>query len=120
MKSNAPRVHTIELLESERVVPHGVAKQTWLVHVNGRFIPAHLVSGAEVSRRQAEPGFVWSRSIALKLPVGTRLELVHEAPRPRRTTDVYRVFTLDQKSQTLLRRTLHEITPAGRVAAIKR
>jgi hypothetical protein len=120
LKSIPPRVHTIELVESEKIVPCGVAKQTWSVHVDGRFRPARLVTGAEVSLRQAERGCVWSRSIALRLAAGTRLELVQEVPRPRKRADTFSILTLDQKSKTLRRRTLHEITPDGRVAPLKR
>ncbi len=120
MNSNPPRVHTIELLESERVVPHGVAKQTWLVHVNGRFTPAHLVAGARVCQLQPEPGCVWARSIALELPSGTRLELVRETPRPQERKDVLHILTVDQRSHTQQRRTPHEITREGRIAPVKR
>ena len=119
-KSNSLRVHTIVLVESEKIVPRGVAKQKWLVQLDGRFTPAHLVPGAEVNLRQPEPGFVWSRGITLKLPAATRLELVKEVPRPQKRTDTFSFLTLDQKSLTMQQRTVHEVTPEGRIAVVKR
>jgi len=120
MTSNSPRAHTIVLVEYEKIVPRGAAKQKWLVHLNGRFTPAHLVPGAEVNLRQPERGIVWSRGITLKLPAATRLELVQETPRPQKRTDAFSFLTLDQKSRTMQRRTVHEVTPEGRIAVVKR
>lgn len=119
MNSPQNRVYAVELLESEQVVPYGVAKRTWMVNVNGRFTPAHLVTDAKVERRPTEPGVVWSRTIALQLAAGTRLELVQEMPRPRERADTFSILTIDQKSATVRRRTLYEVSVGGRIALVK-
>lgn len=120
MASPLTRICTIELTESEKIVSFGVAKRTWLVNLDGRLTPARLVPGARVDQRRPEPGIVWSRSIALQLPVGTRLELVQEVPRPRHRADTFSILTLDQKSPTLRRITPHEVTLKGLIAIVKR
>ncbi len=119
MNSPPNRLYSVDLLESEQVVPYGVAKRTWFVNVEGRFTPAHKVLGAQIERRQSERGVVWSRTITLQLAAGTRLELVQESPRPRGRADTFSILTLDQKSATVRRRTVHEVTVGGRIALVK-
>jgi len=120
MASSRTQLHTVELLESEKVVANGVARQTWSVHQEGCFRPAHRLPGAEVTMRSSGSGFIWARTVALKLATGTRLELTQESPRPREHSSTFKILTLDQKSSTLRRKTLHEISSDGRVVRLAR
>ena len=120
MPSTQRRVHSIELLESEKVVPYGVTRQTWFVHLEGRWTSAHRVPGATVSLLPNGRGSVWERRVELKLETGTRLELVSETPRPRVQRDAFRLLTLDQASPVLVRKTIHHVASDGRVVRVTR
>ena len=118
--SNANQVFAIELSESERVVPHGVARQTWSVFNEGRWTSAYRLAGATVRRLPNARGSIWERIVELNLAAGTRLELSTETPRPRVPKDAFKVLTLDQASPVMVRKTLHLVTTDGRVARIPR
>lgn len=117
--TNTP-IFVVELTESEKVVPYGVARQTWSVFVDGQWQPAHRLAGVTVKMLPNNRGSIWQRSVELKLAAGTRLELTTETPRPRVRKDAFRVLTLDQASPVMVRKTPHLVTSDGRVAPAKR
>ncbi len=118
MSNTNRRFFAIELSEFEKVVPHGVAKQTWSVFVEGRWMSARRLEGATVRRLPNARGSIWERTIELKLEAGTRLELSTETPRPRVRRDAFKVLTLDQASPVIVRKTPHLVTGDGRIARV--
>jgi hypothetical protein len=120
MRTSQPRLFAVELLESEKVVPYGVARQSWSVSIAGRWLSAHGVPGASVKQLPNGPGSVWERIVELKLPAGTRLELKRETPRPRSTKDTFRVLTLDQASNVVVKRMPHQVAGDGTVVLVRR
>jgi hypothetical protein len=115
MASTQTRLHAVELLESERIVPYGVSKQTWSVYLDGRWTAARRVPGAEVRMHPTGRGFVWSRSVRLTLGAGTRLELLKETPRPRGSSNAFSILTVDQRSGVMHRRIAYEVALDGQV-----
>lgn len=120
MPNTSLRLFAIELAESEKVVPYGVAKQTWSVFVEGRWMSAHRLESATVRRLPNARGSIWARTVELKLAAGTRLELSTESPRPRVRRDAFKVLTLDQASPVMVRKTPHIVTGDGRVERVTR
>ncbi len=120
MPLNRERLFQITLSEFEKVVRYGVARQTWSIYFEDRWVAARLVPGAIVNSLPSKPGLVWERSIEVSLAAGTRLELVSEMPKPRRQLDAFNILTLDQGSATLARKTLHRVTDKGRLTRIDR
>ena len=115
MPSTQERLFPITLSEFEKIVPYGVARQTWSVHYEGRWTAARSVPGAIVNSVPSKPGLVWERSIVLALASGTRRERLSEAPKPRKQIDAFDILTLDQASQTLARKTPHYVTDEGQL-----
>ncbi len=120
MRTTQPRLFAVELLESEKVVPYGVARQSWSISIAGRWFSAPKVPGASVKQLPIAPGSVWERIVELRLPAGTQLELKRETPRPRATKDTFRVLTLDQASNVVVKRTLHQVAGSGKVVLVPR
>jgi len=114
-RNQEEQLFPITLNEFEKIVPYGVARQTWSVHHEGRWTAARSVPGAIVNSLPSKAGLVWERSIDLALASGTRLEQLVEMPKPRRQMDAFDILTLDQASQTLARKTPHYVTDEGQL-----
>lgn len=118
MATAQSRLFLISLLESEKIVPHGVSRQTWSVHYDGRWLPARRAPGAVVIFLSSSRGTVWERRVELKLRAGTKLELSSEVPRPRRAVDAFSVMTVDQARQHLIRRIPHQVGNDGQLVRV--
>ena len=114
------KIYLVTLLEFEKVVPRGVSRQTWSVYCEGRWLSARLVPGAVVSAHSSRPGYIWERSVELKLAPGTKLELLSERPRPRKSLDAFSILTVDQASPTLVRKVPHQVSSCGQLSRVNR
>lgn len=120
MPSNPKHLFPITLSEFEKIVPYGVARQTWSVYCEGRWMAARSVPGAIVNSLPSKPGLVWERSVELSLASGARLEQLSEMPKPRRQLDAFSILTLDQGTPTLARKTPHHVTDKGQLIRTSR
>jgi hypothetical protein len=120
MPGNPNPLFPITLNEFEKIVSYGVARQTWSVYREGRWLAARLIPGAVVNSLPSKPGVIWERSVELSLESGAKLERTSETPRPHRQLDAFAILTLDQRSQTLTRKSPYQVTAEGRLTRIGR
>jgi len=114
-----PNPRTLELTEFERIVPRGVQKQMWAVFLDGRWVSALKVPGAEVVERHGQAGVVWQRSVRLQLQPGTRLRSTTESPQPTKQRDVFSIITVDARAATRVQRLEFSVTPKGELQRSK-
>jgi hypothetical protein len=113
------RGETIELRETEQIVPHGAARTTWLVRQGSGWTRATEWPGASTEQRDAGPGTVWERVVVLVLPAGTELVRVESRPRPATSRDP--LSYLEKSSRAPSRataRALYRVEVGGRVRRV--
>jgi len=114
-----PPGEAVELNETERIVPHGAARTTWLVRHGRGWTRATDCPGASTAQREAGPGTVWERVVSLVLPAGT--ELMRVESRPRRPPARDPLSYLEKSSSKVPRateRTLYRVGVGGRVRRV--
>jgi hypothetical protein len=108
-----PKLRTLELTEFERIVPRGVQKQTWTVCLDGRWVCAMKVPGAEVVQHPGQAGVVWQRCIRVQLQPGAQLRSTTESPQAAKRQDVFSIMTIDARSPTRVQRLEFRVTAKG-------
>jgi hypothetical protein len=107
-----PPRETVELTESEHVVPRGSARTKWFVRVRDGWTAAGAMPGARVEAVSPGPGMVWTRRIQLELARGTLLMQIVSAPQPVRRTPLEFLESSTTSRRRVLR-TLHRVGRAG-------
>ena len=108
-----PNLRTVEVTEFERIVPRGVQKQTWAVRLDGRWVAAAKVPGAEVIQLQGQAGVVWQRCVRLMLQPNAELRSTTESPQSVKRRDVFSVVTVDARAATRVQRLEFRVTAGG-------
>lgn len=108
-----PKLRTLELTEFERIVPRGVQKQTWTVRLEGRWVSAMKVPGAEVVQHSGQAGVVWERCVRVQLQPGAQLRSTLESPQSAKRQDVFSIMTVDARSSTRVQRLEFRVTASG-------
>jgi hypothetical protein len=103
---------TVELTESEHIVPRGSERVHWLVRVRNGWTAAAAIPGARVESNQPEPGVVWSRRIELELARGTLLQRVCSSPRSVERSPLAHLQSPFSTPRRVLR-TLHRVGGRG-------
>lgn len=114
-----PRIHRIEVRDSESVVPRGTRRIEWSVHVNDGWVKARDAHGASVKSVDAPSGTVWERLIALELPTGARLLRVEVRPGAPVRRDALEYLTGNPKSKGALSKHVFRVTADGRLARVE-
>jgi hypothetical protein len=109
------RLESVELVDSERVVPFGHARITWLVRKGDGWIRATEWPGAVTEARDAGPGTVWERAVILELATGTELVRVESRPRAEAPKDPLSYLDRRTHRPRTTRRTRYRVEPGGRV-----
>jgi hypothetical protein len=109
------RVASVELVDSERIVPHGEARITWLVRKGDGWVRATEWPGATTRARDAGPGTVWERAVTLELSTGTELTRVESRPRAEPPKDPLSYLDRRNPRPRSTRRTLYRVEVGGRV-----
>jgi len=108
-----PNLRTLELTEFERIVPRGVQKQTWTVCLDGRWVCAMKVPGAEVVPHNGQAGVVWQRCVRVQLQPGAQLRSTTESPQSVKRQDVFSIISVDARSATRVQRLEFRVTATG-------
>lgn len=74
---------TIEVFESEVVVPRGTRRTSWRVRFRDDWVAVSEHPTARVENVDSGPGTVWERRIELDVESGTLLERLTSSPAPR-------------------------------------
>lgn len=74
---------TIEVFESEIVVPRGTRRTHWQILVRDAWIAVSDHPTARIQQLDSGPGTVWERRIELDVDSGTRLERLTSSPAPQ-------------------------------------
>ncbi|HEX4335742.1 MAG TPA: hypothetical protein VH062_07490 [Polyangiaceae bacterium] len=112
------RIESVELVDSERVVPYGDARVTWLVRKGDGWVRATQWPGATTAARDAGPGTVWERAVTLALVAGTELVRVESRPRIEAPKDPLSYLDRRGARPRTTRRTLYRVEVGGRVRAL--
>jgi hypothetical protein len=80
----APPDESVDVVDEERIVPHGTLEITWFVRKNDDWQHVSEWPGASVERLSAGAGTVWQNRTELRVPRGTRLMRVESQPRQAR------------------------------------
>lgn len=106
----------VEVVEDERVAPHGQAHVWWFVQKADDYVKAGEWPGAVSERRDAGPGTVWERVIRFSVPRGTELMRVETRPRPAVRRDPLAYLEREQKgAPTVTRRSYFVVSRGGRL-----
>lgn len=113
-----PSYH-IELEAFESVVPGGVRRVTWLIQQDEEWLLASEFPGASVEQRDARPGTVWVRRMALDLPSGALLVRIESEPNraPARDPMAY-LFGSAGKSARQSRRSYFVVNAGGKLERV--
>lgn len=113
-KGNLPLEETVELTESESVVPRGSATTHWLVRQQAVWVAVAKHPRALVGKVEPRPGVVWMRRIILRVARGTELLCVHAAPRETARSPLgFLQFGLNPKRRVI--RTQYRVGAGGRL-----
>ena len=115
----APRIHRIEVRDSESVVPRGTRRIDWSLRVNDGWVKACDAQGASVRSVDAPSGTVWERLITLELPTGARLLRVEVRPGAPVRRDALEYLTGNPKSPGTLFKHVFRVTADGRLARVE-
>lgn len=97
MTATEPRRVRVELFESERIVPRGRKKVSYVVRFRDAWVSASEHPDAEIENLSPGPGTVWERRIELGLPVGTRVCRIESAPAEDVARDALDYLTEDRR-----------------------
>ncbi len=109
------RVESVELVDSERIVPHGEARVTWHVRKGEGWVRATAWPGAVAVARNAGPGTVWERAVTVELVAGTELLRVESRPRLEAPKDPLSYFDRRNPRPRATRRARYRVEVGGRV-----
>jgi hypothetical protein len=107
-------MEVIEVVEDERIAPHGQVHVWWFVQKADDYVKAGEWPGAVTERRDSGPGTVWERVIRLVLPQDTELMRVEVRPRPPVRRDPLSYLEREQKAApSATRRSYFLVTRGG-------
>jgi hypothetical protein len=109
----------VEVVEDERVAPHGTVHTWWFVRQADAWVKAGKWPGALTEPRDAGPGTVWERVVRLVAPTGTEFMQVVVRPRPpaRRDPLSYLEHTVKRAPNATDRR-YYRVLRGGRLQVI--
>lgn len=75
-----PSDESVEVIDEERIVPHGTLEITWFIRKNDGWVHVSEWPGASVERLSAGAGTVWQNRTTLPAARGARLMRVESQP----------------------------------------
>jgi hypothetical protein len=116
----APPEESVDVVDEERIVPHGTLEVTWFIRKNDAWLHVSQWPGAVVERLSAGAGTVWQNRTQLCAPRGARFMRVASRPGEPPTQNALEYLTRGAlKPPRRVRRSYYQLGSGGALLPVR-